>query len=277
MTTSVLVEGLAFAEGPRWRDGRLWFSDVPTGEVCAVDPEGNREVVASIDGAPSGLGWLADGTLLVARGTPAAVMAVSPSGDVRVYADLSGIATHPPNDMLVDPAGRVWLGTCDIVGIPTPAATQLIGVDPDGTVSVVDSDMRFPNGTVITPDGTTLIVAETFGSGLLAFTIEAGRAGGKRQWAEVAGSYPDGICLDAEGAVWFADAIGQAAVRVREGGEVVQRVEVEQGCYACTLGGPDGRTLFLCTGQFGPPEQAIANRIGRIETVTVEVPGAGSP
>ncbi|MGI0156185.1 MAG: SMP-30/gluconolactonase/LRE family protein, partial [Thermoplasmata archaeon] len=153
----------------------------------------------------------------------------------------------------------------------------LICVDPDGTVSVADAHMRFPNGTVRTPDGRTLIVAETFGAGLQAFTIEHGRAGSKRQWAEVPGSYPDGICLDAEGAVWFADAIGQAAVRVREGGEVVDRVEVGQGCYACTLGGPDLRTLFLCTGQFGPPEQSLANRIGRIETVIVEVPGSGSP
>jgi sugar lactone lactonase YvrE len=277
MTTSVLVEGLAFAEGPRWRGDRLWFSDVPAGEVGSVGLDGDRQVVAEIDGGPSGLGWLPDGTLLVARGIPAAVMAVSPSGEVTEYADLSGVATHPPNDMLVDPDGRVWLGTCDIGGIPTPAATQLICVDTDGAVSVVDAAMRFPNGTVLTPDGRTLVVAETFGSGLQAFTVEDGRAGAKRQWAEVPGSYPDGICLDAEGAVWFADAIGQAAVRVREGGEVVDRVEVEQGCYACTLGGPDLRTLFLCTGQFGPPEQSLANRIGRIETVTVEVAGSGSP
>ena len=233
--------------------------------------------MAEIDGAPSGLGWLADGTLLVARGNPAAVMAVAPSGAVSEYADLSAVATHAPNDMLVDPDGRVWLGTCDIPGIPTPAATQLILVDTDRSVTVVDADMRFPNGTVLTPDGRTLIVAETFGFGLQAFAVEGGRAGAKRQWAEVPGAYPDGICLDSEGAVWFADAIGQAAVRVREGGEVVDRVAVDQGCYACTLGGPDLRTLFLCTGRFGPPEQSLANRIGRIETVTVEVAGSGSP
>ncbi len=277
MTTTVLVEGLAFAEGPRWRGERLWFSDVAAGEVCSVGLDGNRDVVASIDGGPSGLGWLPDGTLLVARGTPAAVMAVSASGEVREYADLRSIATHPPNDMVVDGDGRAWLGTCDVQGIPTPAATQLLCIHPGGEAEVVDSNMRFPNGSVLTADGRTLIVAETFGAGLQAFTIDAGHAGGKRQWAVVPGSYPDGICLDAEGAIWFADAVGQCAVRVREGSEVLERIAVDRGCYACALGGPDGRTLFLCTGQFAPPQQSLADRVGRIETAVVGVPAGGSP
>jgi sugar lactone lactonase YvrE len=278
MQRQVLVEGRAFLEGPRWRDDRLWFSDVPAGEVLTTDMEGRCECVAAIDGAPSGLGWLPDGTLLVARGVPAAVLAVSAAGSVRQYADLSGIATFPLNDMVVDTSGRVWVGTCDIAGIPEPSLSQLLHIDEDGSVSVVDDVMRFPNGSVLTPDGGTLIVAETFGSGLTAFSIDAeGRATGKRDWARVPGSFPDGICLDAEGAVWFADAIGRAAVRVREGGEVVDRVEVDQDCFACTLGGQDGRTLFLLLGEFGPPDEALVKRCGRIEMVRVEVPGSGSP
>ncbi len=277
MSTSVLVEGLAFAEGPRWRGERLWFSDVAAGEVCSVGLGGDLTVVARIDGGPSGLGWLPDGTLLVARGEPASVMAVSPAGDVREYADLRTIATHPPNDMVVDQEGRTWLGTCDIAGIPTPAASQLLCIQPDRSVEVVDTQMCFPNGSVVTTDGSTLIVAETFGAGFQAFNIDGGHGGAKRQWAEVAGAYPDGICLDEEGAVWFADARGRCAVRVREGGEILDRVSTEQGCYACTLGGPDGRTLFLCTGEFGPSGRSRENRKGRIEMTTVAIGGAGSP
>ena len=261
-----------------WRNGRLWFSDVHAGAVMAVDLDGKTELVAAIDGAPSGLGWLPDGTLLVARGVPAAVMAVSPDGDVREYADLTGVATFPPNDMVVDAAGRAWLGTCDVGGLPAPGVSQLLCIGPDRSVSVVDPGMRFPNGAVVTPDGGTLIVAETFGSGMAAFTIGAdGRAAGKRDWARVPGSVPDGICLDAEGAVWFADPTARAAVRVRQGGEVVDRIETERACYACTLGGEDGRTLFLLTGELARAEKALANRRGRIETVTVDAPGSGSP
>ncbi len=278
MDRHVLCDGLAFAEGPRWRSGRLWFSDVHAGEVIAVDLAGRTERMAAIDGAPSGLGWLPDGTLLVARGVPAAVLAVSPDAVVHEYADLSGIAAFPPNDMVVDRAGRAWVGTCDVGGIPAPAISQLLCVGPDRSVSVVDAGMRFPNGPVITPDGRTLIVAETFGSGMAAFTIDAdGRATGKRDWARVPGSFPDGICLDAEGAVWFADPVARAAVHVRQGGEVVGRVETERACYACTLGGDDGRTLFLLTGELARSEKALANRLGQIEMVTVDVPGSGSP
>ena len=278
MDRAVLIDGLTFAEGPRWRDSRLWFSDVYAGEVIAVDAAGEAECMARVDGAPSGLGWLPDGTLLVARGVPAAVVAVSADGALRTYADLTDVAAFPPNDMVVDAAGRAWLGTCDVRGLPEPAASQLLCIDPDGSVSVVDATMRFPNGSVVTPDGHTLIVAETFGSGLVAFSIgPSGPATGKREWAQVPGSFPDGICLDAEGAVWFADPMARAAVRVREGGEVVDRVQTELGCYACTLGGEDGRTLFLLTGELARPERALARRIGRIETVRVGCPGSGSP
>ena len=276
MTTEILIDGLAFAEGPRWRDGRLYFSDVPAGMVHSVDTAGNLKTEAEIDGFPSGLGWLPDGTLLIARGAPAAIV----RADGSVYADLSDVAAFPPNDMIVDPRGRVFVGTCDIGGIGSgaPSPSQLIQVDPDGTVTVVDGDMRFPNGPVVTPDGDTLIVAETFGAGLKAFDISGdGPARDKRQWAAVDGSLPDGICLDAEGAVWFADALGQKAVRVKEGGEVLGEVVPQQACFACTLGGEDMRTLFIITGAFVAPEENLRNRPGRIEFTTVDVPGGGSP
>jgi sugar lactone lactonase YvrE len=275
----ILIEGRAFLEGPRWRDGLLFLSDIPAGEVLSVDMEGRLEVVALIDGSPSGLGWLPDGTMLVTRGVPAAVMAVARDGKVTEYADLTGIAVFPPNDMVVDPNGRAWLGTCDIGGIPSPAPSQLLCIESDRTVSVVDDAMRFPNGSVVTSEG-TLIVAETFGSVLTAFTLasrDSGGAGEKREWAAVAGTFPDGICLDADGAVWFADAGGRAAVRVKEGGEVTAKTPTDQGCYACTLGGPDGRTLFLLTGEFGRAARGLAERRGRVEMVTVEVPAGGSP
>jgi sugar lactone lactonase YvrE len=278
MDPQVLIDGLAFAEGPRWRDGRLYFSDVPTGEVLSVDLDGKREVVASIDGLPSGLGWLPDGTLLISRMEPQAVLAVSPDGAQRVHADLTGLARFPLNDMVVDAAGRAWVGSCDGAGIPSPSTSELLFVAPDGTASVADSAMRFPNGSVVTPDGRTLIVAETFGQGLVAWDIaEDGALGEKRVWAEVPGSLPDGICLDVEGAVWFADALAQSFVRVAEGGEVLQRIEVGSAAFACTLGGEDMRTLFLLLGRFPPGAASLVDRPGRIETVTVAVPGTGSP
>lgn len=276
----MLIDGLAFAEGPRWRDGRLYFSDVHADEVLAVDMDGKAERVAQIDGSPSGIGWLPDGTMLVARGVPAAVMAVSPDGEVRVHADLTGLARFAPNDMVVDLEGRAWLGTCDIAGLATgaPRPGQLLCIEPDGRAYEADGDMAFPNGSVITPDG-TLIVGETFGARLSAWDIAAdGSLSDKRVWAEAPGTFPDGCCLDQEGAVWFADAVGRAAVRVREGGEVVGRVETDApGIYACTLGGPDMTTLFLLVGRIGRPESTREARVGRIEYVTVDVPGAGSP
>lgn len=276
MSTEILIDGLAFAEGPRWRNDRLYFSDVPAGTVHSVDTAGSLKTEAEVGGFPSGLGWLPDGTLLIARGDPAAIV----RADGSVYADLSDIATFPPNDMIVDSRGRVFVGTCDIGGISTgaPSTSQLIQVDPDGAITVVDPEMRFPNGPVVTPDGTTLIVAETFGAGLQAFDIDGdGPARNKRPWAGVPGSVPDGICLDAEGAVWFADALGQKAVRVNQDSEVLAEVATPQPCFACTLGGDDMRTLFIITGAFVAPEENLRNRPGRIEFTTVDVPGSGSP
>jgi sugar lactone lactonase YvrE len=278
MQPRVVVDGLAFPEGPRWRDGRLWFSDMG-GQVVVVDEDGSaRTVLDDIPGGPpSGLGWLPDGRLLVVATEGRTVLALGSDGSLTRHADLSGVASYGCNDMVVGAAGRAYVGSCDLAGIPRPATSELVIVHPDGQVEVGDPAMRFPNGSVITPDGRTLIVAETFGQCLTAFTIDdEGRLGDKREWAAVPLTSPDGICLDEEGCVWFADAAGNACVRVAEGGEVRDRVETDQAVFACTLGGPDGRTLFALTSTF-PIGDARRSRPGRIVAYEVTVPGSGSP
>jgi sugar lactone lactonase YvrE len=281
----LVIDGLTFAEGPRWRDGELWFSDLQRwqadepGRVMAVDADGTaRTVLEHVPGGPpSGLGWLPDGRLLVVATQSRQLLALSPDDTLSRYADLSGVASFECNDMVVDARGRAYVGCCDIPGMPRPAASEVVIAHPDGRVEVGDPSMRFPNGSVVTPDGRTLIVAETYGEGLTAFSItDDGTLGDKRAWATVAGTYPDGICLDAEGCVWFADARGRACLRVAEGGEVLERVETEDRVYACTLGGPDLRTLFVLTGIL-PGLAEPGSRPGRIFAHEVAVPGSGSP
>jgi sugar lactone lactonase YvrE len=281
----LVIDGLTFAEGPRWRDGQLWFSDLQRwqgdepGRVVVVDAGGTaRTVLERVPGGPpSGLGWLPDGRLLIVATESRQLLALDSDGGLSVHADLAGLASFPCNDMVVDAQGRAYVGTCDLAGMPAPALSQLIVVHPDGRAEVADPGMRFPNGSVVTPDGSTLIVAETYGEGLAAFSIGAdGTLGGKRIWATVSGTYPDGICLDESGCVWFADARGRACLRVAEGGEVLERVQTEDRVFACTLGGPDGRTLFLLTGAL-PGQVPPTARPGRIFAHGVDVAGAGSP
>lgn len=278
MQGTVVVDGLGFPEGPRWRDGRLWFSDM-AGRVVVVEPDGStRTVVEDIPGGPpSGLGWLPDGRLLMVATEARSLLALEPDGTLSTHADLSGVASFGCNDMVVDAEGRAYVGCCDIAGIPQPSPSEVVVVHPDGRAEVGDAEMRFPNGSVITPDGTTLIVAETFGQCLTAFSIGAdGTLGDKREWAAVPGMLPDGICLDQEGCVWFADATGNACVRVAEGGEVRGRIATDQGAFACTLGGDDGRTLFAMTSSW-PIPTAVEDRKGQVVAYEVEVPGTGSP
>ncbi len=280
----VVLDGLVFPEGARWRDGRLWLCDFElwlpgrTGQVIAVDEGGTaRTVVDQVPGGPAtGLAWLPDGRLLLVAGR--SLLALEPDGSLTRHADLSGVASHPCNELAVDASGRAYTGGVDTAGggIPGPAPTELIVVHPDGRQEVADSAMRVPNGFMITPDGGTLIVAESRGQCLTAFTIAGdGTLGGKRVWAAVPGMTPDGPCLDQEGCVWFADATGSACVRVAEGGEVRDRVETDQDAFACTLGGRDGRTLFVMTSTF-PTGDAFDPRPGRIVAFEVDVPGAGS-
>ncbi len=296
--TKVFLEGLTFGEGPRWREGKLWFSDFHTKRVMTVDLEGRTETVAEVPGMPSGLGWLPDGRLLVVSMTDRRLLRLDPGGLVEV-ADLSGLASGHCNDMVVDTQGRAYIGhfgfnifTGESV---VPACVMM--VTPDGEACVVAEDMYFPNGSVITPDGRTLIVAESMASRLTAFDIEAdGSLTGRRVWAKLGEAYPagitspeeharwtaenvmpDGICLDAENAMWVADSSASQVLRVREGGEVTDRIETSNVAYACMLGGPDRRTLFVMTAETPTPREARARMSGRIETVEVDVPGVGLP
>jgi len=276
--TSVLLDNLAFPEGPRWHDGKLWFSDMHGGVVMTVDPAGRAETVVEVPGRPSGLGWDRQGRLLLVSMRDRRLLRLDGDG-LSSVADLSTLASFDTNDMVVDRNGNAFIGNFgfDLDAKADFAPAELIRVAPDGTATVVATDMAFPNGMVITPDGGTLIVAETYGNRLTAFDLGAdGSIGNRRVWAALDGHYPDGICLDAEGAVWVACPRSASVLRVREGGEITHRVGVSTRAYACMLGGADRRTLFICTARTtGPITREL--RSGRIETLTVDVPGAGLP
>lgn len=276
----VLVDGMAFGEGPRWHEGRLWCSDMHRHLVMAVELDGRVETVCEVPGQPSGLGWLPDGRLLVVSMTDRRVLRLEHDGALVVHADLSTLASWHCNDMVVDLAGRAYVGNFgfDIfVPDPVPAPAELVAVEPDGSARLVADDLRFPNGAVITPDD-QLIVAETGGGRLTAFDIGAdGDLSGRRVWADLAGGVPDGICLDADGAVWYADPRHRAVVRVAEGGAELDRYESDQGCYACALGGPERRTLFVLTSGTSEPAAAASSRSARVELTEVAVGGAGLP
>ena len=277
--TEVLLTGLRFPEGPRWRDDRLWFSDMHSGWVMTVDLAGRGERVVRVAGQPSGLGWRSDGSLLVVSMTDRRLLRFA-GGELSELADLSTLADFHCNDMVVDARGRAYVGNFgfDLHARQSPRATRLVLVDEGGEARSVAEDLLFPNGTVLTPDGRTLVVGESFAGRLTAFDVAPdGSLTGRRLWAQLQGAIPDGICLDAEGAIWVASPVSAEVLRVREGGEVVERIGVEHQAFACMLGGPDRRTLFVCTARDSDPEATAAQRAGRIEIASVEVPGAGLP
>ncbi|WP_322044385.1 SMP-30/gluconolactonase/LRE family protein [Paraburkholderia sp. J67] len=284
MTTSTatlddFIVGLCFPEAPRWHAGQLWFSDFYRHEILRADTQGQLDTIAHVDACPSGLGWRPDGTMLAVSMHDCRLLGVA-DGKTSTLAELGGHVPGPCNDMLVDTAGRAYIGNFGFnlyAGEP-PRSTELLCVLPDGTVRVAAQDLLFPNGMALTPDGRTLIVAETFGQRLSAFDVAPdGTLARRRVFADLAGSYPDGICLDAEGAVWVADARGNRVLRVMEGRGIVEAIAInDQQCYACMLGGDDGRTLFLCTAPGTGPENG-ARREGRIRAARVDVPRAGLP
>ena len=273
------IQGLDFGEGPRWRDGRLWYSDMYQYTVNAASLDGTVEVIVEVPGQPSGLGWMPDGDLLVVSMRDRRVLRFDGAA-LHEHADLSEVATANCNDMTVDAEGRAYVGNFGFSlhdGEDVAAATLAL-VQPDGTVEASAGDLLFPNGSVITPDGATYIVGESFGSQFTAFDFGPdGRLENRRLWAAVPGTIPDGCCYDAEGGIWYADAVGRAALRVVEGGEITHRVETEQNCFAVMLGGDDRRTLFLVTSPGSHPDEVQGVGQGRIETVRVEIPGAGLP
>ena len=277
------LDGFVFLEGPRWHAGRLWFSDMHAQRVYAASEDGVVEAIARVPECPSGLGWLPDGRLLVVSMEDRRLLRREADGALVTHADLSAIAAYPCNDLVVDAVGRAYVGNFgfDLHTQQKPRAAKLALVQPDGAVSVAASDLQFPNGAVITPDGRTLIVAESFGRRLSAFDIAAasGALSRRRVWATLGGgALPDGICLDAEGAIWVASPRSRELLRVHEGGRVSQRIPCgERMAIACMLGGADRRTLFALTAASIDPDACRRERSARIERVGVEVPGAGLP
>jgi sugar lactone lactonase YvrE len=299
MTThdfSTFISGYDYLEAPRWHDGRLWISDFYTHQVIAAGMDGRVETIATVAQQPSGLGWLPDGRLLIVSMRDRKLLRREPDGSLVVHADLSVIADGPVNDMVVDAQGRAYVGNFgfDLMsGAPLETA-RLALVDSNGNISVAAENLYFPNALMITPDGRTLIVNETFGNRISAFDINAdGTLGPRRDWAcfgplpqgrEQAEVFPqvkvapDGGVMDAEGAVWIADAIGNRVLRVAEGGRLLDEISTgTQGVFACTLGGPDRRTLFLCVAPDFHEKQRKNAREAAVWAVSVTVPGAGLP
>ena len=289
-TTHVLAEGIYFGEGPRWHDGRLWFSDFYAHAVKSVSLAGDLRTEFEIDDRPSGLGWMPDGSMLIVSMTKRQVLRRTANGAIKVHADLNGIADFHCNDMVVDGQGRAYVGNFgfDLDAEMTARGVQaviadhptarLARVDPDGTITVASADMHFPNGPVITPDGKTLIIGETLGSVLTAFDIGAdGTLSNRRVWASTAPRVPDGICLDAAGGIWVANPIAPECVRYAEGGDVLEVIDTSQPCYACMLGGDDGRTLFMLTAKSSLAHEAAETATGKLLIAHVEHPRAGWP
>ena len=279
MKLEPLLTGLSFGEGPRWRDGKLWFSDFYVHQVRTVDESGNAETIVEVVGRPSGLGWRPDGTMLIVSMTDRRLMRFT-DDKLSVEAELKALAAGPCNDMVVDGKGRAYVGNFgyDRHAGEAQRTTCLIRVDPDRSIHKVADDLLFPNGMVITPDGKTMIVGETFGHRLTAYDVaDDGALLNRRLWAAVDGCYPDGICLDAEGAIWVSDPFGRRILRVLEGGKITHSLDLApRGAYACMLGGADRRTLFVVTNSDSGPAMAD-KRDGRIETMRVDVPGVGWP
>jgi sugar lactone lactonase YvrE len=281
-SADVVLEGLVFPEGPRWHDDRLVFSDMHDHRVVALDPlTGATATVCEVPEQPSGLGWQPDGTMLVVSMIDRRVLRLGAAGRLELHADLADLAPFHCNDMVVDAEGGAYVGnfgfdifTHDI----QPRPTTLVRVEPDGSASVAAAGLQFPNGMVITSDGRTLIVGESWGARLTAFDVAGdGTLSNRRVWAAPAGHVPDGICLDAAGAIWMACPASGDVVRVLEGGEITDVVHVSATAFACMLGGTDRTTLFVCVAHDANPDVVKAKRSATIEAVDVDVPGAGLP
>jgi sugar lactone lactonase YvrE len=273
----VLCDGIIFGESARWHDGRFWFSDWGTGEVLAVDRAGQREVVHRISTFPFSLDWLPDGRLLIAS---SGLDREELDGSLAPHADVAALAPAW-NEIVVDGRGNAYINQAgfDLMSGAEPAAGTVAVVTATGGVRTVAEDVWFPNGMAVTADDATLIVAESYRNRLTAFAIEEdGSLTDRRVWAELGSDVPDGICVDAEGAVWYADVPNRHCVRVREGGEVLQTIELDRGCFSCALGGPEGRTLFIVATEWHGPQAMLAGEpTGQVVTVEVAVPHAGHP
>jgi sugar lactone lactonase YvrE len=273
------MSGIAFGESPRWHDGRLWFSDWVAQEVIAVDLNGNSEVVARVEALPFSIDWLPDGPMLVTADQK--VLQLEPDGSLVIHADLSGLTEHGWNEIVVDAGGNAYVNGAgfDMMAGAEFAPGIVAVLRADGSAEQVADGIAFPNGMAVTPDGSTLIVADSYGKELTGFDIDADSGlSNRRVWADLGDGVPDGICLDADGAIWYGDVPNRRCVRVAEGGEVLQTIELDRGCFACMLGGPDGTTLFVVAAEWRGPTD-IAEEAGTGVVVAVDAParGAGWP
>ena len=270
-----VLADLVLVESPRWHDHQLVFSDWGTGEIVALETDGTRRTLGRVEGGmPFCLDRLLDGRLLAV--TQQGLVTVGTDGALTAYADLGGLSEFAWNDIVVDGRGHMYVNNInhEFGGEFAPGFVAL--ARPDGAPRVVAENLAFPNGMAVTPDGSTLIVAESYGGALTAYTIaDDGSLTDRRVWADLAGAAPDGICMDTEGAVWFAEVPGQRCVRVAEGGEVLQVIPAELGCFSCALGGRDRVTLYATAASWSPT--GTEGRTGQILAATVDVPGAGWP
>ncbi len=267
-----LLTGLAMGESPRWHENRLWFSDWGAQEIVAVDLDGKTELIVRVPfGLPFCIDWLPDGRLLIVSGREGLLLRRERDGSLVTHADLRGLSDKGWNEIVVDGRGNAYINGGPGIALLTP----------DGAVRQVADSIAFPNGMAVMPDNSTLIIAESHGKRLTAFDIAAdGSLANRRVWADLGNGVPDGICIDAHEAVWYADVPNKRCVRVREGGEVLQTINLDRGCFACMLGGVGNRTLFLIAtewrGMQNIPEVARA-RTGQVLTVEVPAPGVGWP
>ena len=293
---SVVLDGYSYTECPRWHEGRLWFADFYTHQVVSCREDGSDvRVEAEVPHQPSGLGWLPDGRLLVVSMRNSRLLRREQSGELVEHADLTAYVTGHPNDMVVDERGRAYVGNFGfdlMAGAPISTAS-LLRVDPDGSVEVAAEDLLFPNGAAIAADGGLLVVSETFGNRIASFDVaEDGSLEKRRPWAEFGPVpdttdvgealprltvAPDGLCLDAEGLVWAADALNGRVIRVRDGGDIVEEIVCDSGVFACMLGGEDGRTLFMSAAPDFDEHARSAAREARVLAVRVDVPHGGRP
>jgi sugar lactone lactonase YvrE len=275
----ILMTDLAFGESPRWHDGRLWFSNWTAQQIIAVDPQGKNEVIVRLpfSSFPFSIDWLPDGRMLIVSSSDRPLLRQELDGTLVDHADLK----RGFNEIVVDSRGNAYIngaGFNPLAGEKfAPGIVTL--VTPDGTSRQVAQGIAFPNGMAVTPDNSTLIVADSYGKKLTAFDIaDDGGLSKQRVWAELGEGAPDGICMDAEGAVWYADVPNKCCVRVREGGEVLQMVELDRGCFACMLGGEDGKTLFMLAAEWHGMENMVgAPRTGQLVTCKAPAPHAGRP
>ena len=274
-----VTAGIGLGESPRWHDGRLWLADWGAREVLAVSPSGESEVVARMPSMPFSLDSLPDGRLVIVSARDGQLLRRQADGSLVTHADLGCLSDKPWNDIVVDGLGSIYIGN---LGFEFPggdfAPGTIAQVTPGGTARQVADGMAFPNGMAVTPDNSTLIVAESYAAKLTAFDIAAdGSLSNRRVWADLGDGVPDGICIDVENAVWYADVPNERCVRVREGGEVLQSVEVDRGCFACALGGTDRSTLFITANQWRGPASMFDATAGQLLSLPAPAPGAGWP